>query len=129
MRLLGPVRRLGRVRPSPRRLSAALAVLGMLAGVACLVVPVEAAFADDPLFRLQPFSPALEAAATTVDCGAPVSNFGRRSDGVSLYALALDGACREAAAERAATGIAAAAIIGLLGLISLTAARNREVLA
>lgn len=123
------MRRLRGLRPSPSRLSAALAVLGVLACVACLVVPVEAAFGDDPLFRLEPFSPALAQAVTTVDCGAPVSNLGRRSEGVSLYGLALDGACREAAVKRAATGVAAGAMIGVLGLIGFAGARSREAVA
>ncbi|MDQ3898367.1 MAG: hypothetical protein M3326_14175, partial [Actinomycetota bacterium] len=90
-------------RPSTRQLSVAVAVLGVLAGVAVLVVPVHAAFADDPLLRLQPFSPALDRVATEVDCGTPMGNFGRRSDGLSIYGLARDGACRHAASRRAAT--------------------------
>ena len=116
-------------RPSHRQLSVALTVLGILAGLAVLVVPVRAAFADDPLLRLQPFSPGLDQVATEVDCGTPVSNIGRRTDGVSLYGLARDGACREAAARRAATAVAVAAVIGLLGLIALAGNRNREVAA
>lgn len=111
-------------RPSPRRFSAALALLGLLAGLAFLVVPVEAAFGDDPLLRLQPFSPALASRATNVDCGAPVSNFGRHSQGLSLYDLALDDACRAAAGRRATAAVAAAAVIGLLGLIGLAGAHD-----
>lgn len=114
-------------RPSPRRLSAAVAVLGLLGGLAILVVPVEAAFADDPLLRLQPFSPTLERAVTEVECGSPVTNLGRRSDGLSLYGLARDGACREAASRRAATAVAAAGVVGLLGLLGLAGTRDREV--
>jgi hypothetical protein len=120
------MRRLRGIRPSQRRLSTAIVVLGVLGGAACLLVPVEAAFGDDALFRFQPFSPALEQAVTTVDCGAPVTNLRRRSDGVSLYGLALDGACREAAAKRAATGVAAAGVVGLLGLIALTGTRTSD---
>lgn len=116
-------------RPSPRRLTAAVAVLGMLAGMAILVLPVRAAFGDDPLLRLQPFSPALDRVATEVDCGAPLGNLGRRSDGVSLYGLARDGACREAASRRVATAVAAMAVIGLLGLVILAGHREREVAA
>ena len=118
--------RLIRRRPSPRQLSAALAVLGVLAGLAVLVLPVEAAFDDDPLLRLQPFSPALDSVVTEVDCGAAVTNLARRSDGVSLYGLARDGACRDAASRRAATAVAAAAVIGLLGLVTLAGTRTRE---
>ncbi len=113
-------------RPSARRLSAALAVLGLLAGLACLIVPVEAALEDEPLLRLAPFSPALAEVVTQVDCGSPVSNIGRRPGDLSLYALARDGACQDAATRRIATAIAATAVIGLLGLITLSGARNRE---
>ena len=112
--------------PSPRRLSAALAVLGLLAGLAFLVLPVDAALDDDPLLGLVPFSPALGQAIARVDCGAPVSNFARRSDDLSLASLARDGVCRDAAAKRAATAVAATAVIGLLGLITLAAARDRQ---
>lgn len=116
-----------RVRPSPRRLSACLAVLGLLAGVAVLLMPVEAAFGDDPLLQLQAFSPSLASATTAVDCGSAMTNLGRRSDGLSLYALAKDDACRHAASRRAATAVAAASVIGLLGLIGLAGSRTRTV--
>lgn len=108
---------------SPRRLSAALALLGLVAGLACLVVPVDAAFGDDPLLRLQPFSPSLASAATTVDCGAPVGNLSRRAQGLSIYELARSDACRSAASRRAATAVAAASVIGLLGLIGVAGSR------
>ena len=114
-------------RPSPRRLSAALAVLGMMAGLAFLLLPMEATLDDDPLLRLVPFSPALGQTITRVDCGAPVSNFGRSSDDLSIASLARDGVCRDAAAKRVATAIAAMAVIGLLGLITVAGARDREV--
>lgn len=113
-------------RPSPRRLSAALAVLGLVAGLAFLVLPVEAAVDDDPLLRLAPFSPALTQGVSAVDCGAPVSNFGRRSDGLSLHALAVDHVCRAAASRRAATAVAAASAIGVLGLIGLSGSGSRQ---
>jgi hypothetical protein len=116
-------------RPSPRRLSAALAVLGVLAGLAFLVLPVDAALDDDPLLGLVPFSPALGQAIAQVDCGAPVSNFTRRSDDLSLASLARDGVCRDAAAKRAATAVAATAVIGLLGLVTLAASRDRHAVA
>ncbi len=116
-------------RPSARRLSGALAVLGLLAGLACLIVPVEAVLDDEPLLRLAPFSPALAEVVTRVDCGAPVSNIGRRSGDLSLYSLARDGACRNAATRRVATAVAATAVIGLLGLLGLSGARHRELAA
>ena len=113
-------------RPSTRRLSAALAILGVLAGLAFLVLPVEAAVDDDPLLRLAPFSPALAQGVAAVDCGAPVSNFGRRADGLSLHALAVDHVCRNAASRRAATAVAAASAIGVLGLIGMSGSRAGE---
>ena len=116
-------------RPSPLQLSVALTVLAVLAGLAVLVVPVRAAFADDPLLRLQPFSPGLDQVATEIDCGTPVGNLGRRTDGISLYGLARDGACRDAAAPRVATAVAVTAVIGLLGLVTLAGNRTRELTA
>jgi hypothetical protein len=117
--------RFRRPRPSPRQLSGALAVLGLVAGLAILLVPVNAAFGDDPLLRLQPFSANLESPATDVDCGRPVSVFGRRSAGLSLYDLAYDDACHSAASRRAATAVAAVSLIGVLGLITRAGARAR----
>ena len=55
-----------------------------------------------------------------------MSNFGRTSDDLSIASLARDGVCRDAAAKRAATAIAAMAVIGLLGLITLAGARDRQ---
>jgi hypothetical protein len=119
------MKRRRRPRPSSRQLSAALVVLGLLAGLAILVLPVEAAFDDHPILALQPFSPGLAGAVTEVDCGVAVGNLGRRADGLSLYNLALDDACRAAASRRAVTAVAAAGVIGLLGLIGLTGSRSR----
>lgn len=116
-------------RPSPRRLSVAMAVVGILAGLAFLLLPMEATLDDDPLLRLVPFSPALGQAVTRVDCGAPVSNFGRSSSDLSIASLARDGVCRDAATKRAATGVAAMAVISVLGLISLAGGRNRQAVA
>jgi len=113
-------------RPSPRRLSAALAVIGLLVGLAFLLLPMDAALDDDPLLGLVPFSPTLGQAVARVDCGAPVSNFGRRSDDLSLASLARDGVCRDAATKRAATAVAATAVIGLLGLITVAGSRDRQ---
>jgi hypothetical protein len=113
-------------RPSPHQLSAALAILGLLAGLAFVILPMEASIDDDPLLGLVPFSPALGQAVAQVDCGAPVTNFGRRSADLSLASLARDGVCRNAAEKRAATAVAATALIGVLGLITLAGARRRE---
>jgi hypothetical protein len=110
-------------RPSARQLSATLAVLGLVAGLAFLLIPVEAAFGDDPLLRLQSFSPGIAAGATVVDCGRPVSNFGRRADGLSIYDLARDDACRHAASRRAASAVAIVSLVGVLGLITVAGSR------
>lgn len=110
-------------RPSPRRLSAALVLLGILGGVAFLVVPVNAAFSGDPLLRLQAFGSGPSPATSGVDCGAPLANVGRRSDGLSLYSLAKDRACRAAASRRAATAVAAGGLLALLGAIGVTGVR------
>lgn len=113
-------------RPSPRRLGAAVVVLGLVAGLAFLVLPVEASLDDDPLIGLVPFSPALGQAVARVDCGAPVGNFGRSPTDPSLPSLARHGVCRDAATKRAATALAATAALGVLGLITLAGARTRE---
>jgi hypothetical protein len=113
-------------RPSPRRLSVALAVLGLLVGLAFLVLPMNAALDDDPLLGLVPFSPTLGQAVARVDCGAPVINFSRQSADLSLASLARDGVCRHAAAKRAATAVAATGVICLLGLIGLAGTRDRQ---
>jgi hypothetical protein len=86
--------------PTPRRLGAALAVLGLLAGLAFVLLPVNAALDDDPLLGLVPFSPALGQAIARVDCGAPVTNFVRRSDDLILGSLARDVVWRDAATNR-----------------------------
>jgi len=98
-----------------------LVVLGVLAGIAILVVHVDTAFADDPLLRYGRFDGA-EAGVTDIDCGAPVSNLLRHSEGLSLYGLAKDDACRDAASRRAATAVAAGGLVAVLGLVALTTA-------
>jgi hypothetical protein len=103
-----------------------VAALGLVAAVAILVLPVRAAFGDDPLLRLQPFSPALEQVVTDVNCGGVVDNLGRRSGGLSLYDVARDDACREAASRRAATAVATVALVGLLAALGPAAMRQRE---
>ncbi len=114
-------------RPSRRRLSAAVALVGVLAGVAILVLPVDAAFAGDPLLRLpEAFGSAPAQATTGVDCGSPLGNLARRDDGLSLYSVARDHACRDAASRRVATGVAVAGVVGLLGAVGLAGAGSRQ---
>jgi len=102
-----------------------VALLGVLAAIAFLVVPVNAAFADDPLLRYGHLVGAQPSAATDVDCGVPVSNLLRRSDGPGLYDLARTDACREAASRRAATAVAAGGLATVLGLFAVTAATGK----
>lgn len=116
-----PRRRRGHLpRPSARRLGGAVALLGVLAAAAFLVIPVDAAFASDPLLRYGQFATP-EPAATDIRCGAPVSNLLRRTDGVSFYSVARDDACREAASRRVASAVAAGSLIAVLGLIGTAA--------
>ena len=113
-------------RPSPRRLGAALVALGLLGALSFLVVPVRASVAGDPLLRLRVFGDTTAQPAGHVRCGAPLANLSRRSDGLSLYVLATDRACRNAASRRTAAAVAAAAVVGVLGAIALSGARNRS---
>ena len=115
-------------RPTPGRLSVAVAVLGFGAALAFLFMPLEVTFGDDPLLRLQPFSPALDQVVTKADCGTPVANLGRRTDELSLAGVARDDACRDGATLRAASAVATTAVIGALGLVTLAGARSREVI-
>ena len=92
-----------------------------------VLVPVEVRLDNDPLLRLEPFSPALASAVTEVDCGVPVRNIGRRSEGLDLSDLASADACREAAGQRAATAVGAVAVIGLLGLVTRAGSSERKV--
>jgi hypothetical protein len=112
-------------RPSPRRLGLAVVVLGLLAALSFLVLPVEASVGGDPLLRLRAFGAAPAELASDVRCGSPLANLGRRSDGLSLYVLAADRACRDASSRRAASAVAGAAVILLLGALALTGAGRR----
>ena len=113
-------------RPQPARVAVALVIVGLLAGLAVLVVPMEAALDDDPLLQFAAFSSSLSQVATDVDCGAPVGNLGRRASTLGLYDLALSDACREAATRRAATAVAAVSVIGILAMIGLAGDRRRD---
>jgi len=99
--------------------------MGVLAAAAFLVVPVDAAFAADPLLRYARFG-APEPTVTDIRCGAPVSNLLRRSDGVSLYGLARDDACRAAASRRVATALAAGALIAVFGTLTVAGTTAKE---
>jgi hypothetical protein len=112
---------------TPRRLGVAVVILGLLAAVSFLVLPVEASVGGDPLLRLRAFGAGPAQLADEVRCGSPLASLSRRSDGLSLYVLAADRACRHASSRRAAAAVAAAAVIGLLGVIGLTGVGNRRV--
>ncbi len=116
-------------RPSVRQLGTTLVLLGVVAGLAFLVVPVHTALDDNPLLRLAPFSPTIAQGVTEVECGVPLGNLGRHPAGLSLYDLAVGDACRAAATRRAATAVAAAGVLGLLGLLGRTAGGSRETVA
>ncbi|HTJ76025.1 MAG TPA: hypothetical protein VL337_11755 [Acidimicrobiales bacterium] len=116
-------------RPSPRRLGVAVVAIGLLAAVSALVLPVEASVGGDPLLRLRAFGAGPAQLADEVRCGTPLASLSRRSDGLSLYVLAADRACRHASSRRAAAAVAAAAVIGLLGVIGLTGAGRKEAVA
>ncbi len=126
LRLPRPGRRPGkrRLRLSRRRFGSSLAVLGVLAAIAFLVVPVDAAFAANPLLRYGRFT-AAGSAVTDVDCGAPVANLLRRADGVSFYSLARADACRDAASRRVATALAAGSLVAVLGLFGVAASATK----
>ena len=111
-------------RPSPRGLATALAILGVAGAAAILLVPVDAAYADDPLLRYGRFA-GTEPTVTDIECGTPVTNLLRRSEESSFHSVARAGACREAASRRAATAEASGGVVALLGLIGATAARQK----
>jgi hypothetical protein len=105
-------------RPSPQRLGAALVGLGLVGALSFLVLPVKASVGGDPLLRLRAFGAPAQL-ADEVRCGSPLANLSRRSSGLSLYVLATDRACRNAASRRTATAVAAAGVIGLLGALAV----------
>lgn len=111
-------------RPQARSVATSLAVLGVAVAAAILLVPVQVAFADDPLLRLGRFTGA-DTGATDIECGAPVGNLLRRSEDLSFYRVAADDACRRASSRRAATAVASGSVIVLLGLVGATAATGR----
>lgn len=112
-------------RPSARRLGAALAVLGVVGAAALLLLPVDAAFAGDPLLRLRSLGSTDAQPATTVHCGWAAGSLGRGSESLSFYDVARGRACRQAASRRAAVGVAAGAVVALLGLLGMTVSATR----
>lgn len=106
----------------PRRLSASIAVLGVVSAAAVLLVPVTAALGDDPLLRLRSFGQ--QPAQTEVDCGSALRGL-RASGGVTLYDLARDSACRDAASRRVAIAVAVAAVLVLTGFLGIAVSSGR----
>lgn len=117
--------RLRRPRPSPRRLCAALAALGVVSALALALIPVDAAFGADPLLRLHSFANRSDQLAADVSCGSPVGNLTRTPEGLGFYGIARDNACQKASARRVATGIAAGGTVAMLALVGLAAAAER----
>lgn len=93
-----------------------IAVLGLLSSFAMLLVPVNAAFGDDPLLRLR--SVGGPAPDVEVDCGNAIGSLDG-SGGVTLYDLARDSACRSAASRRVAIAVAVGALLVLTGSLAL----------
>ena len=118
----------GRRRASRRvralRLSALVAVLGVVIGVAFLVLPVDAKVDSDPLLRLRTFDSA-PAATSSVECGTALGDAPGGSGGASLFDLARDHACRDASLRRTLTAGAAGAVVALSGLLAMAAASSR----
>jgi hypothetical protein len=94
-------------------------VVGVLSAVAVVFLPVEAAFGDDPILRLRRFDTTAGGPATEVECGSALQGLRGGSDGVTLYGIARDRACREASTERVLTAVAAGFVVVLLGSLAL----------
>ena len=112
-------------RPDLRQLCIAAVVLGVLSAVTVMFLPVEAAFGDDPILRLRSFDSTSAGPATEVDCGSVVSGIQGSGDTVTLYGIARDRACRDAASRRVVTAVAATAIVVLLGWYGLASSSPR----
>ena len=111
--------------PGRRQLCIAAVLLGVLSAASVVLLPVEAAFGDDPILRLRSFDSTSAGPATEVDCGSVVSGFRGSGDTVTLYGIARDRACRDAASRRVVTAVAAAAVVVLLGSYGLISSSPR----
>ena len=121
-RVSGRTRAPRRVRA--RRLAATVAILGVMIAAAFLTLPVDATVDDDPLMRFRSFD-AAPAAALSVQCGTALGPARDGTGGASLYDLARDNACRDAALRRLLTAGAAGSVVALSGLLAMAAASSR----
>lgn len=111
--------------PGRRPLLVAAVLLGVVSAAAAVFLPVEAAFGDDPILRLRSVDSASAGPVTEVGCGSALSGLQGGGDTVTLYGIARDRACRDAASRRVLTAVAAGAIVVLLGFQSLAASSPR----
>ena len=119
--------RLRQLRPPGRRqLSVAAIVVGLVSAVAVVFLPVEAAFGDDPILRLRSFDATSGGPATEVECGSALEGLRSEAGTVTLYGIARDRACRDAASRRVLTALAAVGILGVLGLYGLASSSIRS---
>ena len=111
--------------PGRRSLLAAAVVLGVLSAAAAVLLPVKAAFGDDPILRLRSLDTASAGPVSGVECGSALSGLQGGDDTVTLYGIARDRACRDAASRRLLSAVAAGAIVVLLGFQSVAASSPR----
>jgi hypothetical protein len=111
--------------PGRRQVSAAAIAVGMLSALAVVFLPVDAAFGDDPILRLRSFDSTSGGPATEVECGTAFEGLRGEGGRVTLYGIARDRACRDAASRRVSASVAAAGIIVVLGLHGLAASSPR----
>ena len=100
-------------------------MLGVLSAATVVLMPVEAAFGDDPILRLRSFDSTSAVPATEVACGTVLSGLRGSGETVTLYGIARDRACREAASRRVLTALAVGAIVVLLGMQSVALSSPR----
>lgn len=94
-------------------------VFGLAVAAIFILVPVGTSFGDDPLLRLRQFDPELSPPDTTALCGSPLRAVRIRSDGATLYELARDRACQDAAQRRLLVAVASGSAIVMLGLVGM----------
>ena len=111
--------------PGRRSLLVAVVVIGVLSAAAAVLLPVKAAFGDDPILRLRSLDTASAGPVTDVECGSALGGLQGGHDTVTLYGIARDRACRDAASRRLLSAIAAGAIVVLLGFQSMAASSPR----
>jgi hypothetical protein len=104
----------------PRKAWQLVCIFGLAVAAIFVVVPVGTNFGDDPLLRLRQFDPELSPPDTTALCGSPLRAVRTTSDGTTLYELARDRACQDAAQRRLLVAVALGSAIVMLGLVGMT---------